>query len=139
MKLTVKQQKFADEYLKTGNATLSAERAGYSKKTAGAMGHENLNKPYIKEYIDKRLNKTGGNNIATAEEVLQYLTDVMTGKEKEKKYTYKNGKQFVAEEVPAMKERTKAAELLGKRHSLFTDRKEVNLKVEKPLEEWLDD
>lgn len=139
MKLTVKQQKFADEYLKTGNATLSAERAGYSKKTAGAMGYENLNKPYIKEYIDKRLNKTGGNNIATAEEVLQYLTDVMTGKEKEKKYTYKNGKQFVAEEVPAMKERTKAAELLGKRHSLFTDRKEVNLKVEKPLEEWLDD
>lgn len=34
-KLTPKQQAFVAEFLKTGNATLAAKRAGYSEKTAG--------------------------------------------------------------------------------------------------------
>ena len=50
-KLTVKQKKFADEYIKTGNATQSAITAGYSKKTARAIGQENLTKLDIKQYI----------------------------------------------------------------------------------------
>lgn len=48
-KLTIKQQKFADEYLISGNATQAAIKAGYSKKTARFIRNENLTKPYITE------------------------------------------------------------------------------------------
>ncbi|HEN7429532.1 TPA: terminase small subunit [Streptococcus agalactiae] len=37
-KLTLKQQKFIDEYIICGNATDAAIKAGYSKKTAGQIG-----------------------------------------------------------------------------------------------------
>jgi phage terminase small subunit len=46
-KLTPKQQRFVDEYLIDGNATQAAIRAGYSAKTARAIGAENLTKPDI--------------------------------------------------------------------------------------------
>lgn len=57
MKLTVKQQKFADEYIITGNASEATIKAYYSKKTARSVGAENLTKPYIKKYINKRLSE----------------------------------------------------------------------------------
>ena len=44
-KLTVKQQRFADEYIISGNATQSAISAGYAEKSARFMGAENLTKP----------------------------------------------------------------------------------------------
>jgi phage terminase small subunit len=45
--LTLKQQRFVDEYMVDLNATQAAIRAGYSADTAGAIGHENLKKPEI--------------------------------------------------------------------------------------------
>lgn len=54
-KLTAKQKRFVDEYIITLNATESAINAGYSQKTSGDIGHENLQKPHIRMYIDERL------------------------------------------------------------------------------------
>lgn len=54
-KLTLKQQKFADEYIISGNATQAAIKAGYKEKTANRIGSENLSKLDIKKYIDERL------------------------------------------------------------------------------------
>lgn len=51
--LTDKQRRFCEEYVIDWNATQAAIRAGYSDKTAAAIGHENLTKPDIQEYIDK--------------------------------------------------------------------------------------
>ncbi|MFP7242364.1 terminase small subunit [Pediococcus pentosaceus] len=82
-KLTVKQKKFADEYIKSGNATQSAIKAGYSKKTAGVIGTENLIKPNIKSYIDERLKKIESSKIMDAQEALQLLTSIARGEEKE--------------------------------------------------------
>ena len=56
-KLTPKQLKFNDEYMIDLNATKSAERSGYSKKTAQRIGSENLSKPLISEEIKKRQEK----------------------------------------------------------------------------------
>ncbi len=42
MALTPKQKRFVAEYLVDLNATAAAIRAGYSKKTAEAIGYENL-------------------------------------------------------------------------------------------------
>jgi len=47
MKLTAKQDKFCYEYMTDLNATQAAKRAGYSLKTAGKIGQENLSKPAI--------------------------------------------------------------------------------------------
>lgn len=52
-KLTPKQQRFVSEYLKTGNATEAAKRAGYSEKTAFRIGAENLQKPAIARAIER--------------------------------------------------------------------------------------
>lgn len=47
MALTHKQQRFITAYLRTGNATQAAIEAGYSERSAYAIGYENLNKPEI--------------------------------------------------------------------------------------------
>ncbi|MGO3535248.1 MAG: terminase small subunit [Leuconostoc mesenteroides] len=83
MKLTPKQKKFADEYIKTGNATQSAIEAGYSKKTARSVGSENLTKPDISEYIAKRLEKIDKEKIAEQKEILEFMTRVMRRQETE--------------------------------------------------------
>lgn len=61
-KLTSKQEMFCLEYLVDMNATKAAIRAGYSEKTAGAMGHENLKKLEISnrltELMQERCEKT---------------------------------------------------------------------------------
>ena len=83
MKLTEKQKRFADEYIKTGNATQSAIEAGYSKKTARSIGSENLAKPDISEYIAKRLEKIDKEKIAEQKEILEFMTRVMRRQETE--------------------------------------------------------
>lgn len=50
-KLTDKQELFAREFIKDLNATQAAIRAGYSEKTARAIGCENLTKPDIQQRI----------------------------------------------------------------------------------------
>ena len=76
-KLTAKQQRFCDEYLIDLNATQAAIRAGYSKKTARAIANENLTKPSIKEYIEKRMAEKEKELIADQDEVMKYLSSVM--------------------------------------------------------------
>ena len=82
-KLTPKQQRFADEYIKSGNATQSAIDAGYSKKTAAVIGNENLTKPYIKSYIDKQMAEIASNRIMDATEAVELLTSIARGHTKE--------------------------------------------------------
>ncbi|WP_312065608.1 terminase small subunit [Leuconostoc lactis] len=79
MKLTPKQKKFADEYIKTGNATQSAIEAGYSKKTAAVIGAENLIKPNIKSYIAERMDKIASNRVMGYTEAVELLTSIARG------------------------------------------------------------
>ncbi|NVM32544.1 terminase small subunit [Pediococcus acidilactici] len=85
MKLTAKQKKFADNYIKTGNATQSAIDAGYSKKTAPTIASENLIKPNIKAYIDEKMREIESDRIMGAQEALEFLTNVVRGEELETK------------------------------------------------------
>lgn len=79
MKLTEKQRRFVDYYVETGNVSEAARRAGYSEKTAGWIGQENLQKPTIKAAIDARLRELEGKRIANAAEVLEFLTSALRG------------------------------------------------------------
>ncbi|SPO34433.1 Terminase small subunit [Leuconostoc carnosum] len=83
MKLTPKQKKFADEYIKTGNATQSAIEAGYSKKTAAVIATENLIKPNIKAYIEKCMADIASNRVMSYTEAVELLTSIARGEEKE--------------------------------------------------------
>lgn len=113
MSLTAKQKKFADEYIKSGNATQAAIKAGYSKNTAYAIGNENLKKLEIKNYIDEKMNKISKPKIATAEEILEYLTSVVRGEQVEDVVTNKG----IFHDVPVgAKDRLTAAKEILKRY-----------------------
>ena len=108
-KLTEKQKNFCREYLVDLNATQAAIRAGYSKKTAGEMGHETLKKPQIQKQLQKTMNKRAEKTEITAEMVLKDINEIKTR-------TMRTGKEFDA------KSALKALELLGKHLVLFTDK-----------------
>lgn len=114
MKLTDKQKKFCIEYVKTGNATESATKAGYSKKTAKEVGYENLTKPHLKEYIAKLMKpkqEKEKKDIAELEEVLAFFTSVMRGEVKD---------QFNLDAM--LKDRLDAGKELKKRYEIIETR-----------------
>lgn len=129
-KMTPKQKRFCDEYLIDLNATQAAIRAGYSKKTAQAIGTENLTKPLLKEYIENRMAEKESELIAGQDEVLQYLTAVMRGEDKEERLTTNTLGEVETIETVVQGNRLKAAEMLGKRYGLFTEKVEQNVDMD---------
>lgn len=126
-KLTAKQQRFCDEYLIDLNATQAAIRAGYSEKAARQIATENMAKPSIKEYIEKRMAEKEAALVADQAEVLKYLTSVMRGQSQSEVVVVEGVGEGCSEaramqKAPDEKERLKAAELLGKAHMMFTDK-----------------
>lgn len=102
--LSEQQFNFFEYYLESGNITQSAIKAGYSEKTASAQGSRLLSSVKGKQYIDERMAAMDNEKIASADEVLEYLTRVMRGEEKD---------QFDLD--VSIAERTKAATELAKR------------------------
>ena len=134
-KMTAKQQRFCDEYLIDLNATQAAIRAGYSKKTARVMAAENLTKPNIKEYIEKRMEEKEKELIADQDEVLRYLTSVLRGQSQSTEIVVEGIGEGCSEartilKEPSEKDRLKAAELLGKRYGLYTDKIDAEVDTE---------
>nr|WP_317357559.1 terminase small subunit [uncultured Tyzzerella sp.] len=128
--MNVKQKIFADEYLVCLNATESAIKAGYSKKTAYSIGQRLLKKVEVKNYIDEHLKKLEDEKIAEAKEVMEYLTKVLRGEETEETIVIEGKGDGISKARKIKKEispkdRLKAAELLGKRYGLFTDKLQV--------------
>ena len=121
-----KQKRFCEEYLVDCNATQAAIRTGYSEKTARAIGQRLLTNVDIKKYIEQQLQKLKNEKIADAQEVLEYLTAVMRGEQKEQValLTGEGVQKLVQKDISA-KDRLKAAELIGKRYALFTEKVEL--------------
>lgn len=130
MKLTPKQKAFADYYIETGNAYQSAVKAGYSENYSKGNVIKLLENVSVKTYIEERMKSIENNRIAKAEEVLEYLTRVLRGEETEQVIVTENVGDYMSEartidkELSA-KDRIKAAELLGKRYALFTEKVDV--------------
>ena len=130
--MTPKQRKFCDEYIKTGNATQSAINAGYSQKTARAIGAENLTKPDIKKYIDSKLKDISNNAIATAEETLAILTQIVRGEHTEQAITAEGD---VIDKRPDTNQVIRASAEILKRYPLAQDINiKGSLKVSNPFE-----
>lgn len=85
-KLTPKQRKFADEYIKSGNAYQAAIEAGYSHNYAKAQSSKLLENVGIKSYIDERMAEIASKRIMDATEAVELLTSIARGETKETVY-----------------------------------------------------
>ena len=83
MKLTAKQKHFADEYIKSGNATQSAIEAGYSKKYANTNASKLLRNTTIKSYLSERMKSIDSERIMSAKEAIELLSSIARGEIKE--------------------------------------------------------
>ena len=134
-KLTAKQQRFCDEYLIDLNATQAAIRSGYSKKTARVIGNENLTKPAVKEYIEKRMSEKEAELVADSKEVMRYLTSVLRGQSQSEIVVVEGTGEGCSDarrmmKAPDENQRLKAAELLGKAHMLFTEKVQQDIDMD---------
>ena len=121
-RLTERQRRCADLYLELGNASEAAEQAGFKRSYAQGAKRQ----PAVQAYMQQRLQDARQRHIASADEVLEFLTEVMRGEI--------DGERPEKNSSPRMK----AAELLGRRLGVFTDVSSV-LRGEHELPEISDD
>ena len=125
--MTEKQKRFCDEYLISLNATQAAIKAGYSNKYAHTNANKLLQITTIRQYLDKRMAEKESQLIASQDEVLKYLTAVLRGESKSEEIVVEGIGDGCSEartmpKGPSEKDRLKAAELLGKRYGIYTDK-----------------
>ena len=130
-----RQRRFADEYLIDQNAEAAAVRAGYSPRYARGNAYKLVARSGIKEYIEKRMAEKESELIADQNEVLRYLTAVMRGESTSEEIIVEGigdgrSKARKLEKTPSEKDRLKAAELIGKRYGLFTDKIETDVDMD---------
>ncbi|WP_180554638.1 terminase small subunit [Staphylococcus haemolyticus] len=143
-KLTPKQERFANEYIKTLNVTQSAIKAGYSPNSAHVTGSRLLRKEKVDEYIKSKKDEIMDDTILSAKEILYLLTKSAIGDETEtkevvvKKGTFERNpdtdkmnlvynEHVEMVEIPIKpSDRLRARDMLGKYHKLFTDKKELS-------------
>ncbi|HEE9174348.1 TPA: terminase small subunit [Staphylococcus aureus] len=143
--LTPRQVRFVNEYIKTLNITQSAIKAGYAPNSAHVTGSRLLRNEKVDEYIKSQQDKIMDNSILTAKELLHLLTNAAVGDETETKEVVVKRSSFERNpdtqrlnlvynehvelvEVPIKpSDRLKARDMLGKYHSLFTDKLDVSL------------
>lgn len=111
--LTAKQRRFVEAY--DGNATQAAIAAGYSQKIARQMGQVNMTKRVILAEIKARETVRCTPLIASRAERQQFWSSVMRDKDQQ------------------MRDRLKAAELLGKSEADFVERQEITGRDGAPL------
>ena len=124
--LNDRQRAFADYYIESLNAEQSAIRAGYSEKYARGNAHKLVANSCIKNYIEERMKEIESDRIAKAEEVLAFLSASLRGEVLEEVVSTESIdgmiKPVILKKQLSAKDRIKAAELLGKRYALFTEK-----------------
>lgn len=133
-KMTPKEKKFADEWLIDCNGT-RAYMAAYpnvkNNKSAGVLANKLLAKASVRQYVDEKLEELSSKKIASAEEVMKYLTAVLRGESSAEIIVVEGtgdgcSEARAVQKKPDEKEKLKAAELLGKRYGLYTENVSVS-------------
>lgn len=128
--ITIKQKAFCDDYIITMNATesyLKFYKNVKNRETARANASRLLNSPDIKKYIEERMKLLDEELIADQREILRYLTSVVRGNETEQILRSSGDYEQIIDDIEvSAKDRIKAAELLGKRYGIWTEKIEMN-------------
>lgn len=136
MKLTPKQQRFVDEYLKCENVTQAAINAGYKKVNARRAGSKNMSKAHIRKAIDERMAEIASPRIADIKEILSFYTSALRGEiDEDVVVTEGSGdgesKARVVKKQISARDRLKAADSLLKRYPTQMDTEEQQLRIAK--------
>ncbi len=136
MKLTEKQKRFVDYYIETGNASEAARRAGYSEKYINTNAPKLLQNTTIKAAIDARLKELESKRIASADEVLQFLTSTMRGELEDENIVVEGVGNGISEARTietrvSARDRIEAAKSLLKRYPMDMDKEEQKLRLQK--------
>lgn len=132
-----KHKRFCDEYLIDCNGARAYYAVyGGDKEQARIKASKLLTKDNVKEYIQNKMKEIASEKVATAEEVIQYLTSVMRGEETE--YLL-NAKGEPTEIEVTAKDRIKCAELLAKRYGILTEKTKIEGAVPIVIKDDLDD
>lgn len=126
-----RQQLFCEEYLKDLNATKAAIRAGYSEKTAYSQGQRLLKNVEIKNRLQEIREKIQDENIATIKDIEEFLSLSLNGEMEEEVISVVaeiegSSKVVKTKKQISLRDRIKAAELLGKRYGSWTDKVDIN-------------
>ena len=136
--MTEKQKRFCDEYLIDCNATRAYKTVYQNVKSdevARKAGSRLLTNVDAKNYITEQMEKIHNEKTADAQEVIEYLTSVLRGESTAQEIVVEGtgdgcSEARTMEKAPSEKERLKAAELLGKRYALFTDKVETDVDMD---------
>lgn len=130
--MTDRQKLFVEEYLKDYNATKAAIRAGYSKRTAYSQGQRLLKNVEIKQAIADFREKIKNDNIVDIKDIEEFLSQTMLGNIQEEVIYHQDGKMVRVKRDPLIRDRVRAAELMGRRYALFTDgiKMDTDFKIE---------
>ena len=136
--MTEKQKRFCDEYLIDCNATRAYKTVYKNVKNdvvAATNGGRLLRNAEVQKYIAEQMEKIHNEKTADAQEVIEYLTSVLRGESTAQEIVVEGtgdgcSEARTMEKSPSEKERLKAAELLGKRYSLFTDKVETDVDMD---------
>ena len=139
-RLTTKQKEFADEYILSGNAMQSAIKVGYSLNYAKSQSHKLLENVGIKSYIDERMKEIESKKTATQQEVIQYLTSVMRGEQREQTLIgMGQGYQETIYIDVGAKDRIKAADILNKIHQAREEKSSTATESIIIVDRWRDE
>lgn len=132
VRMTAKQKRFCEEFVKTGNATQSAIKAGYSEKTANEQGARLLAKVSIKSYIQSLQAEIKTENIINAREMQEVLTSIILKQSEEDVIVVEGCGDGISEAVTKKKtasnaDRIKAIQLLARMQGALDNTATVNV------------
>ena len=116
---TEKQRRFVDEYLVDLNATQAAIRAGYSERSASAIGCENLSKPELADAISMAQAERSSRTKVTADDVLRELWRIATTSSSDR--TRVLALSWLGKHLAMFTQRVQVSDELPKIHFVLTD------------------
>lgn len=115
--MTIKQEKFCDEYiLNGGNSAAAARAAGYAAESARVTGSRLINRQDVRQAVNQRLDNLASEKIIAEQELLEFLSSVVRG-EVEEEIAVPSGKKVIVK--CNCNSRLKACEMLCKIYNMF--------------------
>lgn len=132
--MTSRQERFCQEYTKTGNATISAVKAGYSEKTARSIGQRLLTNVDIMNRIKELQGEIKNENIMDARQMQEFLTSIIKQESTEEVIVVEGRGDGVSEAVTKTKtasqaDRIKAIQLLAKMQGVLESGNTLNVVI----------
>lgn len=132
--MTARQERFCQEFAKTGNATLSAINAGYSEKTAKQIGQRLLTNVDLQTRVKELQGEIKNQNIMDAREMQEHLTSIIRQESQEEVIVVEGCGDGVSEAVtktktPSQSDRIKAIQLLARMQGVLDSGNTVNVVV----------